>query len=207
MKNNIIISYLTQRKLIGILGIALAFICMIGGLLSFSSILPSISDYYYSNMRDVFVAVLTLTGAFLLTYKGYSREDNVVTTIAGISAILIGFFPMTSSSVTVTGILQLTPETSHFLHATSAIIFFFLMAYMSYFLFTKTNKIITQKKKKRNKIYRLNGIIIIGAIFLLIINTIFSLFSHATIIMEIIMLIAFSFSWLVKGEAILKDVS
>ena len=40
----------------------------------------------------------------------------------------------------------------------SAIIFFGLLAYNSFFLFTKSSGVMTDKKKKRNIIYRVCGI-------------------------------------------------
>ncbi|MEJ2664743.1 MAG: DUF998 domain-containing protein, partial [Spirochaetia bacterium] len=77
---SIIISYIALRRLIGILGMLLPFICILGGLL-FAALYvePSISDYYYTNMRDFFVGLLFGVSLFLITYKGYELIDDIVT--------------------------------------------------------------------------------------------------------------------------------
>lgn len=53
----LVISYLTLRKTIGILGIFLPLTLVIGSILfgDCITIQQSISNYYHTNMRDVFV--------------------------------------------------------------------------------------------------------------------------------------------------------
>jgi hypothetical protein len=49
-----IISYLAMRRMIGILGVALPIVLVIGGFIQDEiAIQPSISGYYYTNMRDI----------------------------------------------------------------------------------------------------------------------------------------------------------
>jgi hypothetical protein len=70
-ENKLIITYLTLRKLIGILGVTLPFILFLGGLLIFQTgIQSSVSSYYYTGMRDLFVGTICVIGFFLLIYKG-----------------------------------------------------------------------------------------------------------------------------------------
>lgn len=64
--NSLVISYLALRKAIGYLGIALPFVVVLGAwLLKGLGIQSSISDYYFTDMRDVFVGILFSIGVFL----------------------------------------------------------------------------------------------------------------------------------------------
>ena len=38
--------------------------------------LESISSYYHSVMRDIFVGSLCAVGTFLISYRGYDKRDN-----------------------------------------------------------------------------------------------------------------------------------
>jgi len=75
----LVISYLTLRKAIGFLGISLPFTVSLGALLIFrTGMQSSISNYYYTGTRDVFVGTLWAIGFFLLSYRGYERIDRIV---------------------------------------------------------------------------------------------------------------------------------
>ena len=68
-EKSLIISYLAMRRLTGILGISLPFIVILGGLSqSDPGLQGSISGYYYTNMRDLFVGILSGVALFLLSY-------------------------------------------------------------------------------------------------------------------------------------------
>ncbi len=63
-------SYLFLRKSLGYIGIALPFVLIIGKILLESpGISDSISSYYYSVMRNVFVGILCAIGIFLICYR------------------------------------------------------------------------------------------------------------------------------------------
>jgi len=195
--NDKIISYLTLRKLIGYLGLVLAPLCLIGGLLFAGITQESISAYYNSNMRDIFVGVLTVVGAFLLTYKGYDLKDNIITSIAGTASLGIALFPMASNTA-LFGVFQLVPAVSTVLHFISTGIFFLSMAYMSYFQFTQN-----VMKERHNLIYQIGGVSLLSLIVILVIGNQFSI-PFFTIIIEAIMLTIFGLIWLIKGKAIYR---
>jgi hypothetical protein len=88
--NPIIESQLTLRKLIGTLAFILPVAVLLGGL---PGTQESISAYYHTSMRDLFVGVLLGVGFFLITYKGYDGVDTKITTAAGIAGMLIAIFP------------------------------------------------------------------------------------------------------------------
>lgn len=69
-----LVSYLTLRKAIGLLGLLLPLILAVGERLIFSrGLRESVSGYYYTGMRGVLVGGLCAIGAFLLAYRGYDR--------------------------------------------------------------------------------------------------------------------------------------
>ena len=207
----LVISYLTLRKALGVLGIALPFILAIGGLIVFKTGLQeSISDYYHTGMRDVFVAILFAIGVFLYSYRGYDIRDNLAANLAGVLAIGIAFFPTTpdlnpSSLDRLVGIV----------HWVSSALFFITVAYISLFLFTLTHKdrLPTKQKIIRNYIYRACGYLILASIILIGVHAILpdtvkpALSAYKPVFwLESIAVVAFGFSWLTKGELIgLRD--
>ena len=91
------------------------------------------------------------------------------------------------------------------IHNITAIAFFFGLAFMEIWQFTKTSGNMTDEKKKRNILYRTCGIGMIVSIFLGgALNFLFNL-PYTTYIGEGIGLEFFGIAWLVKGETILKD--
>lgn len=202
------------RKVLGILGIALPFLCIIGGyFFADSAIKNSISAYYHSNMQDIFVGILICYGLFLLTYRGYDIRDNLLSSVTGIFAILIALFPCTDCIKDPTGlygVFQVSPEVSDIFHVISAVSFFSLLAYISICLFTMSNKEqLSKQKKKRNLVYKICGYTIIGVIaislIVMIIDKPFLKESTFVFFAETIMLLAFGTSWLVKGDTLFRD--
>ena len=72
-KDQQVISYLALRKLIGLTGVLLPLLLPVGCLIygESISIQDSISDYYYTETRNILVGVLFVLGFFLLAYRGY----------------------------------------------------------------------------------------------------------------------------------------
>jgi hypothetical protein len=84
---SLLISYRTLRKIVGILGLSLPFtllgggyvinVLLNGGLVFDLGVENSVSSYYHTEMRDVFVGTLCVIGFFLLSYRGHERKDNI----------------------------------------------------------------------------------------------------------------------------------
>ncbi len=215
---SIIISYLSLRKLIGILGMLLPFICVFGVILfskpGVCTVYDSISYYYHTNIRDFFTGLLSVLSMFLVTYKGRELIDNIITIIIGIAGFCVAVFPclISRTSTTPVGIFQINPELSNTLHIISAAVFFILLGINSMCLFTLSNeKVISNLMKiKRNIIYKVCGIIIFVSLAALVILY-FTIGLdkmnryRLVFIFETVMLLAFGTSWLVKGGAIYKD--
>lgn len=203
----LVISYLTLRTIIGMLGIALPIVVWAGGRLIFGTGLQdSLSGYYYTGMRDVFVGALWAIGFFLVSYKGYSPVDDAATTLGGLLAVGISLFPTTpadpSATARVIGVF----------HAAFAGLFFLTLIYISAFLFTKTDprKKPARRKLQRNVLYRICAIVMAGCIVLLALYTFIPgarrLASLDPVFwLESVAIVAFGVSWVVKGGFILKD--
>jgi hypothetical protein len=70
-----------------------------GNVIFFTTSLPgSMSGYYYTHMRDLFVGALCALGVFLVAYVGYDEVDRWITNIAGLCAIGVAFFPPSRQS-------------------------------------------------------------------------------------------------------------
>ncbi len=196
-------SYLHLRKAVGWLGILLPFILVIGAylLVKEDAFQQSISHYYHSCMRDVFVGTLCAIALFMFFYSGYDKWDNLAGNIAGFASIGVALFPTTEI-----GESDLIGK----LHYFFAIVFFLTLAVFSLWLFRKGKKPSeqTKQKKKRNVIYLICGIIMIACLAAIPIYHNFISNGDGTMfvfIAETIALLAFGFSWLVKGEAFFGD--
>jgi len=198
-------SYWALRKAVGWIGVLLPFVLVIGAILVFHenrNIQESISHYYHTDMRDVFVGALCAVALFMFFYTGYDERDNWAGHAAGLFAIGIAWFPTTEvGSSDFIGKI-------HFVCAAS---FFLVLSYFSLFLFTKTKKgrDPTPQKKTRNKIYLTCGLIMIACLIAIALYKIFvkdphpeSFFVFAA---ETIALVAFGVSWLTKGETLYPD--
>jgi hypothetical protein len=89
-----VISYQALQALIGILGLALPFVLIsVKPFLDGPGIPPSISDYYYTSMRDYFVGSLWAIGIFLSSYRGEKNFHHVFGIIACLCAVGVALFP------------------------------------------------------------------------------------------------------------------
>ena len=210
-ENALVFSYLTLRKTIGLLGLALPVVLAVGGLLIFDppGLQRSISAYFYTNISQVFVGTLWAIGFFLLSYKGYGRADAIAGDLGCIFAVGMTLFP-TRPEIVVSSKDVLFGQ----IHLAFAALFFLTLIFFSVFLFTKTDpsKTPTREKLQRNRVYKACGYIM--AICILLIAVYFRLpeadasflkSCHPVFWLETIAVVAFGISWLTKGEAILKD--
>lgn len=204
-----------QRRTLGILGMLLPlldvgfgyFFCRyVMGLEVEPLLWDSISSSHYSSASLLFEGTVFAVGCFLICYRGYDVVDYWITTLGGIMALILTLFPTSvpfyPGAFNFCGI---DANITKWVHNVSAITFFFCLAFMEIFQFTKTSGNMTNEKKKRNVLYRTCGIVMIAAIFLGgALSFLFKLPS-TTYIGEGIGLEAFGIAWLVKGETLLKD--
>jgi len=218
-KDDILISYMTLRKLLGILGILMPFILIFGEILlgGCEDILGSLSAYYHTVMRNGFVAILSVIAIFLFTYKGYEK-DNIWTNLAAIFALGVAFFPtymdITDCMITPTKSSKIIGD----IHLVFAGLLFVTLAFISIKLFTKGKKNeqgeFDAQKQKRNRIYVACGVIMLLCMVLIVLYSLVLKPKFPKLVnlkpiffLESIALIAFGISWLVKGQMILKDAN
>lgn len=207
---SLLLSYLWLRKLTGLLGVVLPFVLAIGAaVISGLDIQDSVSAYYHTVMRDVFVGILFAIAVFMFTYQGYDRQDNFVGNVACFGAMGVALFPVAPAAGGTA--LQ---ETLGVLHYLSATVFFLMLAWFSLVLFRKTNPAVppTAEKLRRNRVYFVCGVIILSAIGMIAVLKLTPGLQDSVLLtddpvfwLEALAVTAFGFSWLVKGEAILAD--
>jgi uncharacterized membrane protein YiaA len=209
-RTSLALSYLNLRRAIGFIGILLPFVLVIGKIVCEGNIeiQQSISDYYYTCMRDIFVGSMCAIGVFFFSCQGYDKKDATVANLASLFAIGVALFPTIPEHAPI----SLLEKFSAVIHYASAIALFLTLAYFSLVLFRKTdpNREMTKEKRVRNLIYTLCGTTILVSIALGITSLVFldkGVIEQFYIIfwLESIAIIAFSFSWLIKGGAILRD--
>jgi hypothetical protein len=90
-------SFLKTRVVIGVIGVLLS-IALVGGnrvVFGQSDLLPSLSGYYHSDMRNWFVGSLWAIGSGLLVYLAARRNlaGSVISFAAGLLAVGVALFP------------------------------------------------------------------------------------------------------------------
>ena len=199
------ISYFLLRQLIGILGILLPFALIIFG----GRLQPSLSHYYYSFSHTIFIGTLAALSTFLVTYKGEYRIENWLANIAGFCAAGVAIFPTNVKGFIGAKFISLpiSAESSHLsnaLHYGFATALFICFALFCAVVFQKPdkNEIVDDKKRRRNRIYRICAYIMIFSILAIAFLSIFKNldFPYSTLIFESTTLLPFGISWLLKGS-------
>ena len=211
-----LISYLNLRKTVGILGITFPIVLVIGSVVGADcrEIQSSISSYYHTSMRDVFVGFICAICLFLFAYKGYDYIDSLSGSLACLFGLGVVFFP-TSITGPLTHCIPAPIDTQILgsLHFVSAALFFLVLAFFSLILFTKGKKNPSRRKLKRNLLYKICGYTILGCILIIavysgLLEKRYPILQHYDPVfwLETIALWAFGISWLTKGKALLIDV-
>ncbi len=220
----LLISYLSLRKAVGVIGVCLPIVLAVGNWWIFRSnaIEDSISYYYYTGMRGVFVGSLWAIGIFLLSYRGYEKRDAIAGRLACVFALGVALLPTARKPGTCDIVHVFTVgrggcDVEHiisFVHATLASLLFLALAYFSLFLFTRTapgrKSEMTRMKRERNIVYYVCGWLIVASIVAILVLHIalrLDKFGPIPVLFgfESLAVVAFGVSWLVKGEFVLKD--
>lgn len=181
------------RALIGWLGMLLPWIVVL--LIGYFP--RSISATWYTNACTVFMIVLGSASVLLISYKGYEKIDDILLTCSGVAGLGICLFPCSIPEVMGNiGTFLIDCDISNTIHFISAIVFFGLLAYNSFFLFTKGEGEQTKKKKIRNIIYRVCGVGMIASFAILLLPA----FHIQVWLTEAIALFFFAISFLTKAD-------
>ena len=214
-------SYTRVRFALGFLGMSLPLILILGGILDTprlelgqAGIEPTISDFYHTTYRDIFVGTLCAIGVFLISYRGYRREegewidDDWLATVAGLGAFGVAFFPNEGGGEIVVSMTQnaIGVNITPMLHYSFASIFFASLAAFCLVKFTKT------ALPHRRRVYLFCGWTIIASIVLTGVGVVckrviggapreFVLDNNLIFWFEAFGIWAFGLSWLVKSKA------
>ncbi len=211
------ISVQTLWTLAGSFALFLPLALYLGNLLpgGCKTLQDSISAYYYTNMRNLFVGVLCSVAFFLFAYNGYETIDAVASKLAALFALGVAFCPTTYAwDIPPCFIPPInTNAIIGAMHYISAACFFLVISSMSLFLFTRTRPgadatSLTRGKRRRNAVYRTCGILMLVILALIpVYNFIFRKYIDIpgmTFFLESAILLCFAISWLVKGRTIQK---
>jgi hypothetical protein len=157
----------------------------------------SISHTYYTPFwGDVFVALTSFVGLFLLFYRGQSKPERWLAIIAGVSAVIIAIVPTTGSGCEITyapSRIFLYTDTDKkvadafvsgnwfsAIHGIAASVLFLMLTIFSLFVFTATDDTNpyqrsgeNRNKRIRNTIYKITGVIMLATLILLAGNKFF----------------------------------
>jgi hypothetical protein len=209
-----IFTYRRIRRAIGYLGISLPVFLVGFSLISFfqTSVQPSISHYYYTNLREIFTGTLCAVGLFLIRYKGHDnpsvwKNDNLLTNIAGILALGVALFPTNPENLKdkIYTLIPYPEKWLGWLHYSFAALLFLIFALLAINVFTIGQEKETRAPKSilnENNIYRVCGYLIILFVVLVPISEALKLFRYSTLVFEALSLFAFGIAWLVKGRAL-----
>ena len=203
--SDLVVSYLTLRQMIGWIGLVMPFVVRAGAI-GFQR-LPtqgSVSAYYYTGMRDIFVSTLVLVGALMICNRTKRIWDNIVSIVAGLAAIGIALFPMDYDN----SVGQCPTCVIHWFlghHYTFVVIFFALCFVMVFFQFPgRTPSDAWKEMRMRNIIYRVCGVVML--LSFIAIGIVQSRHKPESFFWpESIAVFAFGVAWLVKGQTVLKD--
>ena len=154
------------------------------------------ATYYVPQCITPFMGILIAASILLMCYNGYDLQDDLILTASGAFGLGICLFPTWTNTAEFVGTFNVPVNISSTLHNVCAIVFFVLLAYNSFFLFTKGDGNPTKNKKIRNIIYRICGIGMLASFAMLLLPS----FYIRIWLMETIALFFFGVSFLTKAD-------
>jgi hypothetical protein len=226
-------AYMSLRRTVGWIGTLLP-VALITGNMIFTRTLPdSMSDYYYTHMRNLLIAALTALGVFLICYPGYDAWDRWLTNLSGFGLIGVAFcVPSPPTPATMSSLQRIFADL-HFGCAAVALVALTFMALR----FTRSYSTPdnpgpgvmnwvraafgfapdgpgaprTPAKQRRDLVYRACGFTMFGTMALAgLANIVPASAKHGIpflFIFEALTVIAFGVSWLVKGQAMVMPAA
>jgi hypothetical protein len=193
-------SYLLMRMVIGFVGMAMPLAVFLGDRMFATGPFPrsSVSAYYNSGMRDLFVGSLCAIAVFLVTYMFFHYNwDNLLSIVAGCAALGVAFFPTGGGAPPTPLQAHLGESRVATVHATCATIFILSLAVISV-LFgrregTRTDRTPAQQRRGR-MLHGACAAVMVAAVVCVFTTSWLTLFWG-----EAIADVAFGVSWFVKG--------
>lgn len=205
-RNPIVLSYVALRRAVGGVALGLPFVLAIPWGILHYTLESSISGYYYTGMRNLFVGSLCAISMFMFCSRGYDWNDEVAGILSSICALGVAFFPTAPDGATQ---WQQYVGVVHYIFAG---LLFSILAYFCLVLFKMSaeTKVMTRQKVQRNRVYTGCGWAIVASMALILVLHFLGVRSLVgnvapTFCFESTALIAFGIAWLTKGESFLKD--
>ena len=210
-----VMSYLLMRVFVGVIGLLWPWLLIVGNWVIGYGFQPSLSGYYYTPMRNIFVGALWALGIFLVAYNGYDLADRMITNIAGAATIGVSLLPTTPAS---------SPDPRQVvigdLHLICACVAFVMLAVMALrfakreetppglpfwrrvgYAFGFTRAAGSLAPRWEIIVYRVSGFVILGCVLLS--YPLSTVATYSLLTLETTMLVFFGLSWFVKGRKIL----
>ena len=149
-------TYFSLRWGMVLIAFAFPLVIAVGASILFkTALLGSLSAYYYTGVRDVFVGLLVAIGACLYLYKGFSQSENVALNLAGVFVVGVALFPTEFNCGD-----ECTPIT---IHRVVAFLFFLCIAYVAILKGPETLTLMKDQEriKRYRRIYRTLGVVMI----------------------------------------------
>jgi hypothetical protein len=195
-------SFLKTRVVIGVIGVLLPLVLVIGNwmVLGQSRILPSLSAYYHSGMRNWFVGSLWAIGSGLLVYLAARRNlaDSVISFVAGLLAVGVALFPTNAPDTVATIIAKL--------HVAFAAMLFALLGVICFRFGNRDGKREDRSMRWRitwRTVHRTCAIVIwVAVVASVALAAVGSGDNHTVFVGETVAVLAFGLSWFLKGSEI-----
>ncbi len=209
-------SYLLMRAIVGFIGVTLPIVLIVGDHLltpGAPGVRGSLSDYYYSGVRDFFVGAMFADAVFLITYKIFERSlSNLLSLLAGLAAFTIALFPTNRSDEVKTPLTPLQDKlgeaTVSHVHFIAAAIFITSLAVISFFFGLQEGRRSQQRAGRRAMLpprfwrwfhWTAALVILLAVAFIVISDNVHRMGSYDRLIGELVAIEAFGLSWLTKG--------
>lgn len=220
---------LRLRRAIGAIGLTLPFVLLANVYLFDVPMQRSISAFFYTELREVFVSASAGVGLFLVAYEGYCREpdevlsDRMVSSIAGVAVFTTAFIPTLCYRDNCYQPLALfdrlippsMDQLQQNIHFAAAGVFLVFMGITSIRLFTRcTANDPGPHKRRRNQCYQVFGWTILAMVLLIGVVKIFlpeqgrvwDANWSFTFWAESVALWALGLSWLLKGGTMAQQM-
>ena len=198
-------TFLLLRKAIGWIGTLLPIVVIVGDAAFSAGPLPnSLSDYYYTPMRNILVGALCVLGVFLLMYDVSVRVDRWITNAAGIGVLGVAFLPGSPPVPHLTTSQEVIGNLHVFF---ASIAFLGLAATMWRFGYAVSDGPDAPPPSPRGSVfYRASACVMLGFVLLSGVAILLPLsIQNSTLAIydtEAVAIFTFGISWLVKGKAL-----
>lgn len=135
-------TYFKLRRWLGILAIVFPFGLYGIQRLTHEGPLPSsVSGYYHTGLKPIWIAALAVIAVFLYFYKGYDDVENLLLNLAGIGVLGVIFFPAAPDAGSLEGSTGFPWPPAH---GISALVAFVSMGVVAVVLASRTLKLLDE---------------------------------------------------------------